>query len=144
MAGIADASATIMLTSGASGRINVLLSVRALGTLVVLVKAFLLFLLVPFGGRRGSIDRAKDEKQEVVGHASVRKVPVVRVPATVPWRSGQAVAVDQDAAARRALAIRRVVQEGGDKSVREFSLLTSFRGDTLFTQSWTQLKVKIR
>ena len=91
------------------------------------------------------MDRPKDDKHEVT-HASIRKVPVVRVPATVPWRCGAAVAVDQDVAARRALAIGRVVQEGGggEKSVREFSLLTTLRGDTLFTQSWTPLRVKIR
>ena len=147
MAKVTDASASIMLTSGASGRINALLSVRALRSLVVLVKALVLLLLVPFRGRRGSVDRPKDDKHEVT-HASIRKVPVVRVPATVPWRCGAAVAVavDQDVAARRALAIGRVVQEGGggEKSVREFSLLTTLRGDTLFTQSWTPLRVKIR
>ena len=144
MAKVTDASASIMLTSGASGRINALLSVRALRSLVVLVKALVLLLLVPFRGRRGSVDRPKDEKQEVAP-ASVRKAPVVRVPATVTWRCG-AAAVDQDVAARRALAIGRVVQEGGggEKSVREFSLLTTLRGDTLFTQSWTPLRVKIR
>ncbi|KAJ9678101.1 hypothetical protein PVL29_022864 [Vitis rotundifolia] len=149
MVKVTDASASIMLTSGASGRINALLSVRALRSLVVLVKALVLLLLVPFRGRRGSVDRPKDEKQEVVP-ASVRKAPVVRVPATVPWRCGAAAAVDQDVAARRALAIGRVVQEGGggggggEKSVREFSLLVTIRGDTLFTQSWTPLRVKIR
>lgn len=145
MARVADASASIMLTSGASGLINALLSVRALRSLVVLVGALVLLLLVPFRGRRGSVDRPKDDKHEVT-HASIRKVPVVRVPATVPWRCGAAVAVDQDVAARRALAIGRVVQEGGggEKSVREFSLLTTLRGDTLFTQSWTPLRVKIR
>ena len=146
MAKVTDASASIMLTSGASGRINALLSVRALRSLVVLVKALVLLLLVPFRGRRGSVDRPKDEKQEVAP-ASVRKAPVVRVPATVTWRCG-AAAVDQDVAARRALAIGRVVQEsgggGGEKSVREFSLLVTIRGDTLFTQSWTPLRVKIR
>lgn len=144
MAKVTDASASIMLTSGASGRINALLSLRALRTLVVLVKALVLLLLVPFRGRRGSVDRPKDEKQEVAS-ASVRKAPVVRVPATVPWRCGAAVAVDQDVAARRALAIGKVVQDrGGEKSVREFSLMVSFRGDTLFTQSWTPQRVKIR
>ena len=150
MAKVTDASASIMLTSGASGRINALLSVRALRSLVVLVKALVLLLLVPFRGRRGSVDRPKDEKQEVAP-ASVRKAPVVRVPATVTWRCG-AAAVDQDVAARRALAIGRVVQEsgggggggGGEKSVREFSLLVTIRGDTLFTQLWTPLRVKIR
>ena len=145
MARVADASASIMLTSGASGLISAVLSVRALRSLVVLVRALVLLLLVPFRGRRGSVDRPKDDKHEVT-HASIRKVPVVRVPATVPWRCGAAVAVDQDVAARRALAIGRVVQEGGggEKSVREFSLLTTLRGDTLFTQSWTPLRVKLR
>ena len=143
MARVTDASASIMLTSGASGRISALFSLRALMSLVVLVKALLLFLLVPFRGRRGSVDKAKDEKQEVAS-SSVRKAPVVRVPATVPWKCG--AAVDQDVATRRALAIGRVVQEGGggEKSVREFSFMVTCRGDTLFTQSWTPLRGDIR
>lgn len=47
--------------------------------------------------------------------------------------------VDEQVAVRRNLAMRRVLEDnGGDgSSVRDFSLFTSKRGDTLFTQSWT-------
>ncbi|XP_010459449.1 PREDICTED: monoglyceride lipase-like [Camelina sativa] len=47
--------------------------------------------------------------------------------------------VDEEVAVRRDLAMRRVLEDnGGDgSSVRDFSLFTSKRGDTLFTQSWT-------
>ncbi|KAL1214309.1 Caffeoylshikimate esterase [Cardamine amara subsp. amara] len=47
--------------------------------------------------------------------------------------------VNEEVAVRRALAMRRVLEDnGGDgSSVRDFSLFTTKRGDTLFTQSWT-------
>lgn len=47
--------------------------------------------------------------------------------------------VDEEVAIRRKLAMRRVLEDnGGDgSSVRDFSLFTTKRGDTLFTQSWT-------
>ncbi|KAF2317585.1 hypothetical protein GH714_024971 [Hevea brasiliensis] len=77
---------------------------------------------------------------------------MVRVPATiVPWKSsassgggGGGVAVDQEVAARRALAIRRVLQDDDPNSLREFSLFVTPRGDTIFTQLWTPVSVRIR
>lgn len=47
--------------------------------------------------------------------------------------------VDEEVAVRRGLAMRRVLEDdgGGGSSVRDFSLFTTKRGDTLFTQSWT-------
>uniref|UniRef100_A0A1J3IHF3 Monoglyceride lipase n=1 Tax=Noccaea caerulescens TaxID=107243 RepID=A0A1J3IHF3_NOCCA len=49
--------------------------------------------------------------------------------------------VDEEVAVRRGLAMRRVLEDdGGDgSSVRDFSLFTTKRGDTLFTQSWTRV-----
>ncbi|KAA8541415.1 hypothetical protein F0562_025378 [Nyssa sinensis] len=150
----ANDAASIILTSGASGRINALFSLRALKSLLMLINAFVLLLLFPFRGRKrcvptqpsisSSSDKGKDEKQE--SSSSQRKGPGVRVPATiVPWKSSSVVvSVDQDVAARRALAIRRVIQDNDEKSVREFSLFVTSRGDTLFTQSWTPVSVKIR
>ncbi|XVF12227.1 hypothetical protein REPUB_Repub08aG0097100 [Reevesia pubescens] len=136
------------LTSGASGRINALFSLRALRSLLLLLNAFVLLLLFAFRGqkRASAINSGekvgKDEKLE-----SGRKgsgLAVVRVPAAMfPWRS-PAVAVDQEAAARRSLAIRRVVQDDDDVTVREFSLFSSARGDTLFTQSWTPISINVR
>ncbi|EOY21509.1 Alpha/beta-Hydrolases superfamily protein isoform 3 [Theobroma cacao] len=133
-------------TSGASGRINALFSLRALRSLMMLVNAIVLLLLLPFRGQKRAVainsgeKVGKDEKQESGRKGSA----VVRVPAAmVPWRSG-AVTVDQEAAARRALAIRRVVQDDDDDTVREFSLFVNARGETLFTQSWTPISVIVR
>ncbi|XVF09400.1 hypothetical protein REPUB_Repub07fG0089200 [Reevesia pubescens] len=137
------------LTSGASGCINALFSLRALRSLLLLLNAVFLLLLFPFRGqkRASAINSGekvgKDEKQESGRKGSASTV--VRVPmAMVPWRSAT-VAVDQEAAAaRRSLAIRRVVQDDDDVTVRKFSLFSSARGDTLFTQSWTPISVKVR
>ncbi|XP_021292434.1 uncharacterized protein LOC110422744 isoform X2 [Herrania umbratica] len=135
------------LTSGASGRINALFSLRALRSLMMLVNAIVLLLPLPFRGQKRAVainsgeKVGKDEKQESGRKGSAA---VVRVPAAmVPWRSG-AVTVDQEAAARRALAIRRVVQDDDDVTVREFSLFVNARGETLFTQSWTPISVEVR
>ncbi|PON96803.1 Alpha/beta hydrolase fold [Trema orientale] len=146
----------LILTSGASGRIRAIFSVRALRSLLMLISAFVLLLLLPFRGRRRttSSSEKEHEKQEGVGGGSGthRKGAVVRVPAAMVASrraAATAVAVDQEVAARRALAIRRVLQDdrdgGGECSVRDFSLFVTVRGDTIFTQSWTPpASVKIR
>lgn len=73
---------------------------------------------------------------------------VVRVPAAMVPRKSAAAAVDKEVAARRALAIRRVVEDNENEdnkdTVREFSLFVTSRGDTIFTQSWTPVKVQVR
>ncbi|KAK9278519.1 hypothetical protein L1049_028087 [Liquidambar formosana] len=153
-----DASAPLILTSGASGRVNALFSVQALKSFAMLVTSLVLLLLVPFRRRKRanpialSAEKPKDEKQESgsgVGGNGQRKGAVVRFPATfVPWRraAAAAVAADHEAAARRAMAIRRVVQDDGDEDrvVREFSLFVTSRGDSIFTQSWTPVSIPIR
>jgi acylglycerol lipase len=59
----------------------------------------------------------------------------------VPWKSS----ASQEVETRRALAIRRVMQEYDDaECVRKFSLFSTSRGDTLFTQSWTPASNKFR
>lgn len=147
------ASSSLMLTSGASGRINALFSVQALKSFLILINAVVLFLLLPFRGRRrtvpisSSTEKPKDfEKLQDCG--SQRKM--VRVPATiVPWKSSSSsgsggVVVDQEVATRRALAICRVLQDDDPNSLRESSLFVTARGDTLFTQLWTPVSVRIR
>ncbi|XP_073124100.1 uncharacterized protein [Henckelia pumila] len=135
-----DAANTVMLTSGASGRVNAFLSLRLLKSLWLLINAFLLIFLLPFRGRRsaekgGSGGGGKEEKPQG---------KVVRVPAAMVPRKSAAAAVDKEVAARRTLAIQRVVEDNVKESVRDFSLLVSSRGDTIFTQSWTPANVKVR
>ncbi|KAK6123779.1 hypothetical protein DH2020_042476 [Rehmannia glutinosa] len=145
----ANDPATVMLTSGASGRINALLSLHALRGVWRLISAFLLIILLPFRGRRrcmavgSALDSAekgggKDEK------SSATTGKVVRVPAAMVPRKTAAATLDKDVAARRVLAIRRVVEDEDNKdTVRDFSLFTTSRGDTIFTQSWTPVKVQV-
>lgn len=99
----------VIETSGASGRINALLSMQALRSLLVLIQAFVLLLVSPFRGsqRKGPLPSNKEEEKHD-GGGSYRKVPVLRVP-VVPWKSSAsaAVLVDQEVATRRLLAISR-------------------------------------
>lgn len=136
---------SLILTSGASGRVNALLSIRAWRRLCVFINALVLILLLPFRGRKratviNSVEKVgKEEKGE-----SGRKGAVVRVPAAmVPWRSG-VVAVEQDMTVRRSLAIRKVLLDKDEDSVREKHLFVTARGDTLFTQSWTPASTNVR
>ncbi|XP_043695772.1 monoacylglycerol lipase-like [Telopea speciosissima] len=143
-----DASLSLLLTSGASGRVNALLSLRVLKSLVMLINAFVMLLIVPFRGRRrcgvtASAEKSpKDEKQEI---SSLRKTTVLRVPAAmVPRKSNSAALTDQEVAARRALAIRRATQDKDSTSAREIFLFVTSRGETLFTQMWTPVFIKIK
>jgi acylglycerol lipase len=148
-----SSSSPLMLTSGASGRVNALCSLRVWRSLMMLINAFVLLLLVPF--RRAPSSR-KEEKREESGGAHRHQRKVVRVPAGMV-ASRKSRTVEQEVAARRALATRRVMQDGngdgdgdgdGDeknkKSVREYSLFVTARGDTIFTQSWTPVSVNTR
>ncbi|XP_016453267.2 uncharacterized protein LOC107777694 [Nicotiana tabacum] len=138
--------ATLILTSGASGRISALFSLCVLRSLFLLINAFVLLLLLPFRGRRRMTSPAASGSQEKTGKeekatALERKGPVVRVPSKmVPRKS----AVEQEVAARRSLAIRRVLQDDDKETLREFSLFVTSRGDTMFTQSWTPVSFKPR
>lgn len=145
-------SSTLILTSGASGRVRALFSMRELKRLVTIIQTLILFLLLPFRvvvwRRRTGAVVIRDEKQErkvwVSPQIVVRKRNIagdsgesgcsVSQPPSVP-----AAVVDEEVAVRRELAIRRVLEDdGGDGSyVRDFSLFTTKRGDTLFTQSWS-------
>ncbi|MBA0651218.1 hypothetical protein Goklo_018571, partial [Gossypium klotzschianum] len=137
------------LTSGASGRINALFSLRALRSLLLLLNAVVLFLLLPFRGQRRASaicsgeKVGKDEKQDCRRKGSSSSSAVMRVPAAMVLRRSAAVILDQEAAARRSLAIQRVVEDDDNDTVREFSLFTSARGETLFTQSWTPVSVVV-
>lgn len=141
---------SIMLTSGASGRVTALLSVQVLRSLLHLLQAVLLMILLPFRRRSIVVTAAQgadgagpsgDGKREG-GSSGAAKV-VVRVPAGMVPRRPR----DGEVAARRAMAIRRLrLEEDGDErlSKREFSLFTTARGDVLFTQSWTPVSVQTK
>lgn len=144
-------SSSVMLTSGASGRVNALCSLRVWRSVLMLINAFVLLFMLPFRARRkGPSSSRKDEKHEESGGTHHRKSgsgdgPVVRVPAKMVPRRKRGV-VEQEVATRRALAIRRVSQDDGgdDNSVREYTLFVTARGATMFTQAWTPVSVKIR
>ena len=132
----------VMLTSGASGRVNALFSMRVLRRLLTLINALVMLLLLPFRGRkRCSVSTSPSDK--------------IRIPASVQWKSSAAaaVAVDQEVAARRAIAIRRVMMQTAQPkhendneatSLREFSLFATSSGDKMFTQSWSPVSKEIR
>ncbi|KAL1192182.1 Caffeoylshikimate esterase [Cardamine amara subsp. amara] len=145
-------SSTLILTSGASGRVRALFSMRELKRLVTIIQSLILFLLLPFRvvvwRRRTGAVVIRDEKQErkvwVPPQIVVRKRNIGsggEIGCSVSPRSVPAAVVDEEVAVRRELAMRRVLEEdGGDgSSVRDFTLFTTKRGDTLFTQSWSPL-----
>ncbi|KAF6146570.1 hypothetical protein GIB67_008856 [Kingdonia uniflora] len=116
---------------------------QVLKSLVLLIKAFLLLLLAPFQRRTTNNNDEKHEHQRKVS-PTVLRVPAVMVPrrSNNNVSSVSVVARVVDVATRRALAIKRVVQE--DKMcVREVFMFGTTRGDTLFTQSWMPVDVKI-
>ncbi|PRQ15840.1 putative acylglycerol lipase [Rosa chinensis] len=134
---------SLLLTSGASGRISALFSLRAMRSLMMLINAFFLLLLLPFRGRKPLSSSEKLSEDE-----NKQRGPVVRVPATiVHWKSSSNSSpppLDHDVAARRALAKLRVRQDDDQNSVRQFSIFATTRGETLFTQTWTPVSVNIR
>ncbi|XP_022894702.1 uncharacterized protein LOC111409035 [Olea europaea var. sylvestris] len=134
-------SATIILTSGASGRIDALFSPRALRSLWVLLNTFFRILLLPFRRRRRCMTAEKSGSVRG-GEREEKSSRLVRVPvAMVQWQR----TVDKEVAARRALAIKRVMEDKeNEESLRDFSLFVTSRGDTMFTQSWTPVNVKVR
>ncbi|KAK6153887.1 hypothetical protein DH2020_013526 [Rehmannia glutinosa] len=151
MANRANDAATVMLTSGASGRIDALFDLRVLRSLWRLISAFFLIFLLPFHGRRRCMAMAPELAEKCGGgggkedKASAATGKVVRIPAAmVPRKS----AVDKEVAVRRAMAVRRVAEDNGDEEnkdvLRDYWLFVTSRGDTMFTQSWTPAKLQIR
>lgn len=123
---IEESQPSLILTSGASGRINALFSLRALKCLIAIVNALILILLAPFRFRGRKVSRR-----------------------IVPWKSTIS-GLEQEVLARRSLAIRRVVQDDHENknihclSLRDFSLFVTPRGDTIFTQCWSPASVNVR
>ncbi|XP_074308129.1 uncharacterized protein LOC141643009 [Silene latifolia] len=116
----------MLITSGASGRVNALLSMREWKRLVDVILAIFVVIMSPF--RRRVV--VKEEK-------------VMRLPAGIVSR--RLGIGDQEVGVRRALAIKRVKQDMDDgRSVRDYSLFVTPTGLTLFTQSWSPLHVHPR
>lgn len=116
---------------------SALLSLRALKSLLMLISAIAMLLLLPFRGRRRVSPAEKPCGKE---ECHWKGAPVVRVPAKMVPRKCCPGAV----AARRELAIRRVVEADDQTCVREYWLLGTKRGDTIFTQSWSPISNTIR
>ncbi|KAL5079423.1 hypothetical protein RYX36_007844 [Vicia faba] len=130
---------------------SALLSIRAFKSLFMLVSAIVMVLFLPFRGRRRVVEKEeKNQNHECCCHHHHRKGAVVRVPAKiVPWKSGGGgvgvVAMKVfDYLVRRELAIKRALEDGDEKCMREYWLFGTKRGDTIFTQRWTPVSVKIR
>ncbi|XP_009106009.1 monoacylglycerol lipase [Brassica rapa] len=145
-----DHSSALILTSGASGRVRALFSMRELKRLFTIIHSLILFLLLPFRfvlwqGKMGAVV-IRDEKQERKVRAAPQILVKKRNMISVSPPSVPAKVVDEEVAVRRELAIRRVLEdEGGDGSYdRDYSLFTTKRGDTLFTQSWSPLSLNHR
>nr|XP_010905619.2 uncharacterized protein LOC105032760 [Elaeis guineensis] len=148
----------LIMTSGASGRVNALLSLvslQALRSLLQLLNGFILLLLLPFR-RQTVVVSAVERPPETVagkgeGGSGARKgagcggAMLLRVPAAmVPWWPRES----QEAAARLAMAIRRMgvkeEEDEGRRSERRFALFATARADTLFTQSWAPVSVQTK
>ncbi|XP_072973685.1 uncharacterized protein [Typha angustifolia] len=133
-------SEPLLLTSGASGRVNALVRLIHL-----LLRSAVLLVLLPFRFVPAQSAAAGNERAESSGGGGGGRkgaAVVVRVPAKMVARRQR----EQEAAARRAAAVRRVkkaAREGG-RSRREFALLGTKRGETLFTQSWAPINVETR
>uniref|UniRef100_A0A0D6R0B7 Serine aminopeptidase S33 domain-containing protein n=1 Tax=Araucaria cunninghamii TaxID=56994 RepID=A0A0D6R0B7_ARACU len=119
---------TVILTSGASGRVNALFSLGNLRRLIFSVQALFLWILMLFE-RRKSCENTEEGKNQVSYRRSlsVRKFPIVR-------RRNVRRDEEEDVCKRRTLAVKSREFEG---SGWKYYLFLNSRGETLFVQSWT-------
>ncbi|XP_026387414.1 uncharacterized protein LOC113282588 [Papaver somniferum] len=160
---VTESTTSLILTSGASGRVNALLSLRAVKRLLMLVYTIMLFLLLPLTRVRRRTMMVVGESDENVCHrkslSSVsstvkRNRRVYNVNSddneddckTSVASKEIVVLEDFDVVTRRAISIKRVTQDDDDDcdTVREACLFGNSRGETLFTQSWTPASVKVK
>lgn len=125
-----------MQAADAAVRLSALLSLLALRRLLAVLQPLALLLLLPFRwrpARPGAVATAAASDAAASasgpsgkkGKASASSV-VLRVPAGSPM-----VAARRQASARREVAMRRAREAG-----REYELIPTARGETLFTQCW--------
>ncbi|KAG8062377.1 hypothetical protein GUJ93_ZPchr0003g17433 [Zizania palustris] len=121
-----------MQAAEAAGRLNALLSLLALRRLLAVLQPLALLLLLPFRWRARpvAVTAAAADAVAASGSATASgkkgKAVVLRVPAGSPM-----VAARRQASARREIAARRALEAG-----REYELIPTQRGETLFTQRW--------
>ncbi|KAK3149524.1 hypothetical protein QOZ80_3AG0218540 [Eleusine coracana subsp. coracana] len=129
-----------MQAAEAAGRLSALLSLLALRRILAVLQPLALLLLLPFRwrARPGAVavsaaTAAGDAAAVAASGASSGKkgksaaaAVVLRVPAGSPM-----VAARRQASARREVAVRRAREAG-----REYELIPTPRGETLFTQCW--------
>ncbi|KAI3941970.1 hypothetical protein MKW92_043309 [Papaver armeniacum] len=152
---VTESTTSLILTSGASGRVNALLSLRAIKRLLMLVYTIILRRTMMVVGE--SDDNICHRKSL----SSVSSSPVKRNRRVYNVNSDDnddddsknvvaskeiVVLKDFDVVTRRAISIKRVTQDDDDDSntVREACLFGNSRGETLFTQSWTPASVKVK
>lgn len=126
-----------MQAADAAGRLSALLSLLALRRLLAVLQPLALLLLLPFRWRArpgaavatavasDAAPSASSGASGKKGKASAASV-VLRVPAGSPMVAGR-----RQASARREVAMRRAREAG-----REYELIPTARGETLFTQCW--------
>ncbi|KAI3889694.1 hypothetical protein MKX03_007716 [Papaver bracteatum] len=160
---VTESTTSLILTSGASGRVNALLSLSAIKRLLMLVYTIILFLLLPLTRVRRRTMMVVGESDENICHrkslSSVSSSPVKRNRKIYNVNSDDneddcktvaskeiVVLKDFDVVSRRAISIKRVTQDDDDDcdTVREACLFGNSRGETLFTQSWTPASVKVK
>lgn len=125
-----------MQAAEAAGRLSALLSLLALRRLLAVLQPLALLLLLPFRwrARPGAAAAAAAVASDAAASASgpsgkkgkAAAAVVLRVPAGSPM-----VAARRQASARREIAVRRAREAG-----RDYELIPTARGETLFTQSW--------
>jgi acylglycerol lipase len=116
-----------MQAADAAGRLSALLSLLALRRLLAVLQPLALLLLLPFRwrARPGAVPTAASSGASGKKGKASSSV-VLRVPAGSPM-----VAARRQASARREIAMRRAREAG-----REYELIATARGETLFTQCW--------
>ncbi|KAF7047565.1 hypothetical protein CFC21_056476 [Triticum aestivum] len=115
-----------MQAADAAGRISALLSLLALRRILAVLQPLLLLLLLPFRWRAARQGDAAAADAVVSASASSGKKAKAAVVLRVP-----AVCSRRQALARREAAMRRAREAG-----RDYELIPTARGETLFTQSW--------
>jgi acylglycerol lipase len=119
-----------MQAAEAAGRINALLSLLALRRVLAVLQPLALLLLLPFRWRaqQAASSAATDAPSSAASgkKAGGKAAVVLRVPAGSPMACAR-----RQALARREAAVRRAREAG-----REYELIPTARGETLFTQCW--------